>query len=132
MDTGARVCLHGGSLVLPLLLRLVPVILTLLAVSKAAAPGELKTPLLLTIRQTIGMSPLVLRVKVRAAAEGREVCVVVDGPEYARTCRTLDGVTWTMDFTLRSGGNYSVFAVSEQYRTPEVPVRVIGLGEDPQ
>lgn len=98
-------------------------------VNTPAAPPTLKTPLVLTIRQSVGMSPLTLRVKVRAAEEGAEVCVVVDGPEYQKTCRQLWGVTWTMDFTLRTGGNYAVFAASGPYRTPESPVKVIGLND---
>jgi hypothetical protein len=107
-------------------------LLTLLAVSKPVTPAaqpELKTPLVMTIRQSVGMAPLTLRVKARAEAEGREVCVVVDGPEYQRACRTLSGVTWTQDFVLRASGCYSVFAISEQYRTPEVTVKVIGQSE---
>jgi hypothetical protein len=98
-------------------------LLTLLAVNTPAAPSN---PLTLTITQSVGFAPLTLRVKARAAAEGREVCVVVDGPEYQKACRTLDGVTWTQDFVLRNSGCYAVFAISEQYRTPEVTVRVIG------
>jgi hypothetical protein len=86
----------------------------------------LKTPLVLTLTQSVGFAPLTLRVKARAEAEGKEVCVVVDGPEYQKACRTLDGVTWTQDFVLRNSGCYAVFAISEQYRTPEVTVRVIG------
>jgi hypothetical protein len=104
-------------------------LLTLLAVSKPAAPPELKTPLVLTLTQSVGFAPLTLRVKARAEAEGKEVCVVVDGPEYQKACRTLAGVTWTQDFVLRVSGCYAVFAVSEQYRTPEVTVRVIGQSE---
>jgi hypothetical protein len=99
------------------------------AVNTPAAPPTLKVPLLLTIRQTVGMAPLTLRVKVRAEAEGREVCVVVEGPESMRSCRTLWGVTWTQDFLLRAGGEYAVYAVSQQYRTPDQSVRVIGMGE---
>jgi hypothetical protein len=72
---------------------------------------------------------MTLRVKTKAAAEGREVCIVVDGPEYHSDCRTLRGITWTADIELRSGGDYVVFATSEKYRTPPVPVRVIGIGE---
>ena len=102
-------------------------ILPMLLAMLLAAPPELKIPLLLTVRQTVGMAPLVLRVKVRAAAEGKEVCVVVDGPEYQRACRTLDGITWTQDFMLRASGEYAVFASSENYRTPEVTVRVVGF-----
>lgn len=104
--------------------------MALLLVNKAltpAAPPTLHTPLLLTVRQTVGLTPFTLRVKVRAEAEGKEVCVVVDGPESFRSCRTLDGITWTLDFTLRSGGDYSIFANTDRYRTPDVPVRVIGL-----
>lgn len=98
-------------------------------VNTPAAPPTLKTPLILTIRQSVGMAPLTLRIAVRAEAEGREVCVVVEGPESFKSCRTLDGITWTLDFTLRAGGTYSVFAMSERYRTPDLPVRVIGLEE---
>lgn len=90
---------------------------------------ELKVPLLLTVRQSVGMAPLSLQVKVRAEAEGREVCVVVEGPESFRSCRQLDGITWTLTFTLRSGGDYEVFATSERYRTPNAPVQVVGIEE---
>ncbi len=89
--------------------------------------AKLLIPLILSIYQTVGMSPLIARVKVRAAAEGKEVCVIVDGPEYHKACRTLNGVTWTQDFELRAAGEYSIFAVSEDYRTPELKVRVIGF-----
>lgn len=98
-------------------------------VNTPAAPPKLETPLLMTVRQSVGMAPLTLRVKVKAAAEGREVCVLVEGPESFRSCRTLYGVTWTLDFTLRSGGTYAVWAESQQFRTPELPIRVIGLNE---
>jgi hypothetical protein len=104
-------------------------LLTLLSVSKPAAPPELKTLLLIKVSQSVGMAPLTLRVKAKALTEGREVCVVVDGPEYQKACRTLDGITWTQDFVLRASGCYAVFATSEQYRTPEVTVRVIGQSE---
>jgi hypothetical protein len=104
-------------------------LLAVLAVSKALTPAAPSNPLTLTITQSVGFAPLTLRVKARAEAEGKEVCVVVDGPEYQKACRTLDGVTWTQDFTLRASGCYAVFAVSEQYRTPEVTVRVIGQTE---
>lgn len=96
---------------------------------KALTPTAPPTPLLLTVHQTVGMAPMTLRVKVKAEAEGREVCVVVEGPESMQSCRTLYGVTWTLDFTLRSGGGYEVYAVSRSYRTPAVPIRVIGVGE---
>lgn len=101
----------------------------MLGVNTPANPPALKVPLLMTVRQTVGLAPLTLRVKVKAAAEGREVCVVVDGPESFRSCRTVDGITWTQDFTLRSGGTYAIYAQSGPYRTPGVPIRVIGLGE---
>jgi hypothetical protein len=104
-------------------------LLTLLAVSKASTPATPSNPLTLTLTQSVGFAPLTLRVKARAEAEGREVCVVVDGPEYQKACRTLSGVTWTQDFVLRASGCYAVFAISEQYRTPEVTVRVIGMSE---
>lgn len=109
------------------------ILLTLL-VSKAVMPAtapKAETPLVLTLRQSVGMAPLTVRVKVRAAAVGREVCVVVEGPESFRSCRQLDGVTWTLDFVLRTGGEYIAFATSQQYRTAEIPVTVIGLGERP-
>lgn len=103
-------------------------LLTLLLVNKALTPAASPTPLLLTVRQTVGLAPLTLRVKVKAVeGGGKEVCVVVEGPESWRSCRTLSGVTWTLDFTLRSGGDYAVWAASDRYRTPDVPVRVIGL-----
>lgn len=94
---------------------------------KPATPPTLKTPLILTLSQTVGMAPMTLRVKVKAAAEGREVCIVVDGPESTSSCRTLWGVTWVQDFILRSGGDYEVYATSEKYRTVLLPVRVVGL-----
>lgn len=113
---------------------MIALLLLLLAVNTPvtpAAPPTLKVPLLLTLTQTVGMAPLTLRVKVKAAAEGKEVCVVVDGPESFRSCRTLYGVTWTQDFQLRADGCYAAFATSEAYRTPDVRVRVIGLdGEE--
>lgn len=108
---------------------MIAVLLTLLSLYNAAAPPTLHIPLRMSIYQTVGMAPLTLRVKVRAEAEGREVCIIVAGPEDRRSCRTLNGITWTTDFLLRSSGEYSVFAVSERYRTPELTVRVIGLGE---
>lgn len=92
-----------------------------------AAPPTLKTPLVMTIRESVGMAPLTLRVKVRAEAEGREVCVVVDGPEYFKSCRMLDGITWTIQFILRSSGDYAVYSTSQQYRTPNVKVHVVGI-----
>lgn len=103
-------------------------ILSVFLVFALATPAE--KPLTMTIRQTMGMAPLTLRVKVRAAAEGKEVCIVIDGPNYYRnSCQVLNGITWTQDFELRAGGEYSVFANTEGYRTPETPVRVIGLNE---
>lgn len=108
---------------------LILLLLTLLAGYKPAAPPTLEIPLLMTIRQTVGMAPFTLRVKVRAAVEGREVCVVVDGPESFQSCRTLYGITWTQDFILRVAGTYAAFAYSESYRTSNVTIRVIGEGE---
>lgn len=102
-------------------------LLSVLLVFALAAPTE--KPLTMSIYQTMGMAPMTLRVKVRAAAEGKEVCVVVDGPDYHKACRTLSGVTWTQDFTLYHGGEYAVFAVNESYRTPEMTIKVIGLME---
>ncbi len=90
---------------------------------------NLLLPLVLIITQTVGMAPLTLRVKARADENQREVCVVVDGPEYQRSCYTPQGRTKDLTFVLRAGGEYHVFAVSDTYRTPEVTVRVIGLGE---
>jgi hypothetical protein len=87
-------------------------------------------PLILSIYQSVGMAPLTLRVKVKAATEGREVCVVVDGPEYHRACKTLDGITWTQDFVLRLSGCYAVFAVDGEHKTAETKVRVIGVSEE--
>jgi hypothetical protein len=87
-------------------------------------------PLLLTITQSVGMAPLTLRVKVKAATEGREVCVVVDGPEYQKSCKTLSGITWTQDFVLRLSGCYAVFAVDGEHKTAETKVRVIGVSEE--
>lgn len=111
---------------------LLALLVAALGVNKAstpAAPPRAETPLVLIISQTVGMTPFTLRVKVRAAAEGREVCVVVEGPESMQSCRVLDGITWTLDFTLRTGGTYAVSAYGQQYRTPALPVRVIGLNE---
>lgn len=105
-------------------------ILSVLLFLMTSAPPELLIPLKMTISRTVGMAPMLLRVKVRAAAEGKEVCIVVDGPNYYRnSCQVLDGITWTQDFELRAGGEYAVFAVSEKYRTPELTVKVIGLGD---
>jgi hypothetical protein len=94
--------------------------------------ATLLIPLIISIYQTVGMAPLTLRVKAKAAAEGKEVCVIVDGPEYRKACRVLDGITWTQDFILRVPGEYSVFAISENYRTPELRVRVIGFEPEPE
>ena len=91
--------------------------------------ATLLLPLVLPITQTVGMAPLTLRVKVRTDTNQREVCVVVDGPEYLRSCYPPQGITKTIDFLLRMPGEYRVFAVSDTYRTPEVTVRVIGMGE---
>lgn len=102
-------------------------ILSVLLAFALAAPSE--QPLKMSIYQTMGMAPMTLRVKVRAAAEGKEVCVIVDGPDYHKACRTLSGVTWTQDFMLYIGGEYSVFAIIEGYRTAETTVKVIGLNE---
>jgi hypothetical protein len=107
------------------------VALLLWGVYKPAAPSAAET-LVLTVRQTVGMSPFTLRFKVRASTEGREVCVTVDGPEYHRACRELWGVTWTQDFQLRAGGDYVVYATNREYQTPDIPVKVIGLeGSEP-
>ncbi len=95
-----------------------------------AAISKLLIPLILSIYQTVGMAPLTARVKVRAAAEGKEVCVIVDGPEYRKSCRVWGGITWTQDFILRMPGCYAIFAVSDNYRTPELKLKVIGVGED--
>lgn len=102
-------------------------VLSVLLSLALVTPAE--KPLTLSIYQTMGMAPLTLRVKVRAAVEGKEVCVVVDGPDYHKACRTLSGVTWTQDFMLYIDGEYEVFAVTEGYRTAETIVKVIGLNE---
>lgn len=96
-------------------------------VYSAAAPPTLKTPLVLTLSSTVGMTPFTLRAKVRAQDEGREVCVVVDGPESQMSCRTLNGVAWTLDFILRSGGDYVVWATCAGYRTANLQVQVVGV-----
>lgn len=100
-------------------------ILSVLLVFAFAFPAE--QPLKMSIHQAMGMAPFTLRIKVKAATGGQEVCVVVDGPEYHKACRILSGVTWTQDFTLYYGGEYSVFAASEHYRTAETIVTVIAL-----
>ncbi len=92
--------------------------------------ATLLIPLIISIYQTVGMAPLTVRVKAKAAAEGKEVCVIVDGPEYRQSCKVLDGITWTQDFVLRLSGCYAVFAISGNYRTPELKVRVVGMSED--
>src|SRR5258706_4417588 len=103
-------------------------ILSVFLVFALAAPAE--PPLKMSIYQTMGMAPLTLRVKVKAATEGKEVCIVIDGPDYYRnSCQVLNGITWTQDFVLHNGGEYSVFAVTGGYRTPEIPVKVIGFNE---
>lgn len=84
-------------------------------------------PLVLTLHTSVGMAPMTLRTKIRADTNQREVCVVVDGPEYFRSCFTPRGVTAVVDFVLRAGGEYQVFAVSDTYRTPELTVKVVGI-----
>ncbi len=91
---------------------------------------KLLIPLMISIYQTVGMAPMTARVKVRAEAEGKEVCIIIDGPEYFNSCRELYGVTWTQDFLLRVPGCYAVFAVVGNYRTPELKVKVIGSTDD--
>ena len=103
------------------------IVLLLFGGYNVATPPTLKTPLILTLSQQVGMAPLTLRLKVRALAEGREVCVVVEGPESMQSCRTLDGVTWWVDFTLRTGGDYVAYAESQRYRTPDLRVQVVGI-----
>lgn len=83
-------------------------------------------PLLLIIRQTVGMAPMTLRTTIRADENQREICVVVDGPEYQKSCYTPRGVSRVMDFHLRIPGTYYVFAVSDTFKTIEREVIVVG------
>lgn len=84
--------------------------------------------LLLAVTQVVGFSPLTVRVKVRLP-EVQEVCIVIDGPEYHSDCFTPRGLAVVKDYVVYAGGEYYVFAISGKKRTPEVTVRVKGIGE---
>lgn len=85
---------------------------------------KLLIPLLLTVRTVFGMAPMELRLSIKADENQREVCVVVDGPEYHKDCFTPRGRTQDMKFQLHTQGSYEVFAVSDTYRTRSVVVEV--------
>lgn len=101
-------------------------LLLLLALIWSAAASS-DDPVAITVYPLQAHSPATLLVRVRTArhADNRALCVSYDGPEYKRSCRTLNGSsdarTWTLYWSFRIGGEYR--AVAELIRVEQGQVR---------
>lgn len=97
-------------------------------------------PVTISIYPQFAMSPATFRITVMVPRhlENRQICYSVDGPEFKKSCVSLDGWqarrTWTVFWDLRTGGEYEAVAVltritegrTEQFRSQQ-PFRVIGI-----
>lgn len=84
-------------------------------------------PLTLTVSPVTSVAPVTVRVRVitERHADNRALCVSYDGPEYKRSCHTLNGSddarTWTLYWAFRIGGEYR--AVAELIRVEQGQTR---------
>ena len=109
-----------------------------------AALYALPGPLTLTIYPYFSNSPATFRVTVMAPrhAGNRLVCWSVDGPEFRKSCHSLDGENaqkvWTVYWSLRTAGDYVAEAVLTRVEDGQTrtykdshPFRVIGFELEP-
>lgn len=96
-------------------------------------------PLTLSLYPPVSMAPATVRITVLAPRNpgNRLLCWQVDGPEFRKSCRSLDGENaprvWSVYWNLRTSGEYVAEAVltrvtegkTQTYRETQ-PFRVVG------